>query len=562
MSLFLCAENLRVIFGLRTIFHIENIEIHDNDRIGLVGDNGAGKSTLLSVLQGDIIPDEGLVRRFAGSAIVRQFGEIEQIEEIDSAMQARMRALDTVHHGMSGGELERLRIARALSVRAPLLLVDEPTTNLDFDGVAQVQKALAAHQGALVLISHDRALLDAICTTIWALEDGALRIFPGNYAAYKEQKALDLDYQRTSYAQYRAEQHRLQASMQALSQSSHDVRKAPKRMGNSEARLHKRGKGTTAKKKLDKSVSSLQSRLDQLEVVERPREEATVKMGLQDRNAIRSATAIRAENIHLAIDSRTLLSNANFVLPAGKRTVIVGPNGCGKTTLLRAIRHAADNIHGADNGIHVSPGVTIGWFGQETIDTLDLSKTLLENVMQGSVLAVHETRSLLARMGLLAADMDKPTSVLSGGERAKAALGRLMAGDATLLLMDEPANHLDLHALEALEDMLTSYQGTLLLVSHDHRMIDKVAQRVLVFKEGELVSFEGNLSDYETRQASMADTTALDEDILRMRMSVLASRMSAPKKGDNPEALLAEYDTMAAQLQEMKRKSNGKHSSQ
>lgn len=559
MSLLLCAENLRVVFGLRTIFHIESIKIQDGDRIGLVGDNGAGKSTLLSVLHGDHTPDEGIVRRFTSSAIVRQFGEIDQIEEIDSAMQARMRALDTVHIGMSGGELERLRIARALSVRAPLLFADEPTTNLDFDGVAQVQKVLAAQQGALVLISHDRALLDALCTTIWALQNGTLRIFPGNYTAYKAQKELDLDYQRTSYEQYRSEQRRLQSSMQAQAQTSRDVRKAPKRMGNSEARLQKRGKGTTAKKKLDQSVSSLQSRLDHLEVVERPREEATVKMGLQHRSAISSAVAVRAQNLCLQIDGRTLLSNVGFVLPTGKRTVLVGANGCGKTTLLRAIRHAAEGIQNEKNNIRLSPGATIGWFGQESMDTLDFSKTLLENVMQGSVLAVHETRTLLARMGLLAVDMDKPASVLSGGERAKAALGRLMASDATLLLMDEPANHLDLHALEALEEMLANYQGTLLLVSHDRQMIDKVAQRVLLFQNDSLTTYEGNLTDHEARLASQADATGLDEDILRMRMSVLATRMSAPRKGDNPEALLVEYDAMAAQLRDMRRRTNGKH---
>lgn len=547
MSLLLCAENLRVLFGLRTIFSIDLIEIHDGDRIGLVGDNGAGKSTLLSVLHGDRAPDEGIIRRLSKSAIVRQFGEVAQTDEIDSAVQARLRAMEAVHEGMSGGEMERLRIARALSVRAPLLFADEPTTNIDFEGIVQIQKALSAHQGALVLISHDRSLLDAICTTIWELEDGKLRVFPGNYSAFKAQKELDINYQRDAYAEYRAEQERLRESMIALSQSSRDVRKAPKRMGNSEARLHKRGKGTGAKKKLDKAVSNLQSRLDQLEVKERPREEAKIKMGLQDRGGIHSATAVRADDLTLAAGGRTLLSNARFTLPTGKRTLLVGPNGCGKTTLLRAIRDEAD-------GIRHSPGVTIGWFGQETMDTLDLSKTLLENVMLQSVLPLHETRTLLARMGLGASDMEKPAAVLSGGERAKAALARLMAGDATLLLMDEPANHLDLHALESLEEMLASYQGTLLLVSHDRRMIDHIAQRVLVFENGTLATYEGNLTEYEARRAPESNNDAMSEDILRMRMSVLAARMSAPKKGDQPALLLEEYDAMAAELQQLRRK--------
>ncbi len=545
MALLLSAENLRVSFGLRTIFHIETIEINDGDRIGLVGDNGAGKSTLLSVLHGDRQPDEGVVRRFAGGAMVSQFGEPEAAEEMDASVKARLRAKDAAHEGISGGELERLRIARALSQNAPLLFADEPTTNLDFDGIEKVRQALMAHRGALVLVSHDRALLDALCTNIWELQDGSLRTFPGNYSDYREQKAREVDYQRFEYEQYRAEQARLRAAIVGVKESSKSVRKAPSRMGNSEARLHKRGNGVSAKKRLDQAANALSTRLENLEVKERPREEAKIRMGLTGRGGVTSKEAVRADSLTLSAGGKTLLSGARLSLPTGMRTVLVGPNGCGKTTLLRAIRDGR-------GAIRVSPGVTVGWFGQETLDTLDLSKTLLENVMLGSVLPAHEARTLMARMGLTAADMEKPASVLSGGERAKAALARLMAGDATLLLLDEPGNHLDLHALESLEDMLAAYQGTMLLVSHDRRMIDRVAQRLLLVENGGLTAFDGNLSDFEAFRAPKPEAS-LSEDILRMRMSALLARMSAPKKGDKREALEAEYDAMTEQLRAMKR---------
>lgn len=543
MGLLLRADALRVFFGLRTIFSIDTIEIFDGDRIGLIGDNGAGKSTLLSVLHGDRPADEGTVRRFARSAIVRQFGAPEAAETVDASIRARLQAKDEVHEGISGGELERLRITQALSVQAPLLFVDEPTTNLDFDGVDQVRGILATHRGAMVLVSHDRALLDALCTSIWALEDGTLRVFPGNYSAYREQKARELDFQRFEYAQYRAEQARLRSAIIGVKDSARSVRQAPRRMGNSEARLHKRGSGTTAQGRLERTAGTLQSRLDSLEVKERPREDAQVRMMLEGRGGITSAVAVSASHLTLTAGEKTLLRDASFDLPTGKRTVLVGPNGSGKTTLLRAIQRGAD-------GIRKSPGVILGWFGQETLDTLDPSLTLLENVLRDSVLPAHQARSLMAYMGLSAADMEKPAAVLSGGERAKAALARLMAGNATLLLLDEPGNHLDLHALEALEDMLSAYQGTLLLVSHDRRMIDHVAQRLLLLEDGRLQPYDGSLTEWEAHKAPRVQDT-LSADIIRMRMAALLAQMGAPrqKKGYRREDAEAEYDQLVRQLQ-------------
>lgn len=551
MALLLYAEKLRITFGLRTVFEIKSIEIHDGDQIGLVGQNGAGKSTLLSVLHGEREPDEGFIKRFSKSAMIRQFGNAEETE-MDRSIQARLRAKDTVYQGISGGELERLRIARALSVHAPLLFVDEPTTNLDFDGVAQVKNALLSHQGALVLVSHDRMLLDSLCTQIWELSEGTLKIFPGNYTQFQQQKAMELDYQRFQYEQYRTEQKRLRTAIHEISQASNQVHKAPSRMGNSEARLHKRGKATTAKKKLDRAASSLQSRLENMKDVERPQKEARIQMGLSSRGGIASAFALRAEHLTIAVEGKALLQDASFSLPTGKRTVLVGPNGCGKTTLLRAIR---DEIP----GIRLSPGVSIGWFGQETADTLDPSLTLLQNVTSDNKLPLSATRTMLARIGLSASDIDKPVSVLSGGERVKAALVRLMTSDASLLLLDEPSNYLDIPALEALEEMLAAYEGTLLLVSHDRHMIDRVAHRLLLFERGMLHSFEGNLSEYEARaMRSTAQDDAMEEDILRMRMSALAARIAAPRKGDNPESLIAEYEEMAKQLRNFQTSNAGR----
>ncbi|MCL1796165.1 MAG: ATP-binding cassette domain-containing protein [Clostridia bacterium] len=544
LALLLRADRLRVLFGVRTLFTIQTIEIFDGDRIGLVGSNGVGKSTLISVLHGDVLPDSGTVTCYSGSAVVRQFGDADE-GEADPAIRSHLSALSDAHEGISGGEMERLRIARALSKQTPLLFADEPTTNLDFAGLANVRKALARHQGALVLVSHDRSLLDDLCTTIWEIEAGVFRIYPGNYSAYLRQKALERDRQRFEYEQYRTEQARLRSAIVGIKESSRSTRTAPRRMGNSEARLHRRGAGIAAKKVLDRAASALQSRLEALDAKERPREDAPIRMGLAGRGGVVSAAAVRVEGLTLCAGGKPLLMNESFTIPAGRRTVLVGPNGCGKTTLLRAIRDQAP-------GVTVSPGITIGWFGQETLDTLDPDKTLLDNVMEKSVLPAHEARTLLARMNLAAADMEKRPGILSGGERSKAALARLMAGNESLLLMDEPGNHLDLHALEALEEMLAAYTGSLLLVSHDRRMIDRVAQQLLFFEGRQLVCYEGNLTEYEKR-LTPEPAAGLSEDIVRMRMSALLGRMGSPKKGETRDTLEEQYRALEEQLKTIRK---------
>lgn len=557
MPSYLRAEHLCVRIGVRTLFDIDHLEINPGDRIGLVGVNGAGKSTLLHTLLGEREPDGGFVWRLAQAALIRQLGEDtgaaqrdteSSIDALAAEARSRLHAETDEHPGISGGEMARLRMARALAANAPLLFCDEPTANLDMGGVAEVRRALLAWRGAYVLVSHDRALLDDLCEIIWALENGALRVYPGNYSAYLAQSERDRARQRFEYDQYRTEQERLRGAITDIKESSRQVKKAPSRMGNSEARLHKRGKGTAAKKRLSQAASALESRLENLGAKERPVENAPIRMGIGGRETIVSATAVRVERLTLEAGGRILLRDASLTLPTGSRTALIGPNGSGKTTLMRAIRDGA-------NGVMLNPGVSIGWFGQETVDTLDLNRTLLENACDGSVIRQHEVRTILSRMGLTAADVDKRASVLSGGERAKAALARLMAGDSTLLMLDEPGNHLDAAALAALEEMLSTCGTTLLLVTHDRRMIERVSQRLLIIENGTLRVFEGTWEEYEREKSkSPATDEAISEDILRMRMSALAARIAAPKKGDNADALDAEYNTLVARLRMLRGK--------
>ena len=553
------AGSVELSFGPRTILEIKELKIYDGDRIGLIGENGAGKTTLLRVLSGEREPDAGTVRRFSEIAVIRQMGDA------DGESDARLRSeFDAQEHreGLSGGEQTRRRIAAALSRRAHLLFADEPTTDLDAEGAAQLRRELEAYDGAMVLVSHDRSLLDALCTKIWHLEDGEITEFPGNYTDYRAELERRRAFQQFEYEQYRGEQARLRASIQGNRERAGQMKKAPTRMGNSEARLHKM-ETRQISEQLHKARRQLESRLSHMEVKERPREDAAVRMELGASRPVAAKAALEVRGLRLRAGEKSLLAGAALTLPTGTRTALVGPNGCGKTTLMRALagRAAGDGRllvgeaeGSSDRAIRFNPAVRVGWFDQSHQSTLDPGRSALENVMRQSAHAESDVRTVLARLNLRGDDVFKPVGVLSGGERGRVALAKLLLSEANLLLLDEPTNHLDVFALEALQEMLSGYRGTLLFVSHDAAFSEAVATRFARFEGEKLVSFE----ETQARQAEReqrdhaAEQAQLEISVLQMRMADLAARMSAPRRGDSPEKLNAEYQALAEQVRALK----------
>ncbi|MGI6172637.1 MAG: ribosomal protection-like ABC-F family protein [Christensenellales bacterium] len=546
MQLYLSAEGIAVSFGLRTVLNIEKFELFQGDRVGLVGENGAGKTTLLRVLAGERAPDAGQVRRFVPLAFIHQADENEDNAVLTGRAASEFMARDAAKT-LSGGEKTRRRIAAALQRDTRLLFADEPTSDLDAEGVKLLEKALSDYDGALVLVSHDRALLDGLCNKIAELEDGKIALYPGNYTAYRAEKERRREFARFEYDQYRSEQARLRASIQGSKEAASRVR-LPKRMGNSEARLHRRS-ATEVEESLHRSRKVLTSRLERLEKKERPREDPSIRMRLGAFTSVAAKTAIEVRGMTIRFPERgTLLENAGMKLATGKTTALLGENGCGKTTLLRRILDR-------DPRVRISPGVKIGFFGQDSDTTLDFSKTALENALADAVVSESEVRTVLARLNLRGDNVFKRTSVLSGGERAKIALARLFVSDINCLILDEPTNHLDLFALEALQEVLAQYAGTILLVSHDRRFVEGTADRLVFFENRQLSTFEGTMREYESR-LSRGDRDAEEIKMqimsLEMRMADAAARMSRPKKGDSPEKLLEEYDEIAQRLRALK----------
>ena len=548
--LLLEADGLRKSFGEKQVIRVDHLEVYDGDRIGLIGENGAGKTTLLRLLSGETEAEEGTVRRLGSQAFIHQQGN--QDGGTDRQMRALFRA-SRPRDGLSGGEMTRNRIAAALSAHPQLLMADEPTTDLDEEGLKLLRKQLCAYPGAVILISHDRALLRAICDRIWYLEDGEIQVFPGGYDAFMEERRRQRDRQQFEYDQYRTEQKRLKESVQKMAERASSVRKAPTRMGNGEARLHKR-EWTDAVLQLSHAKRTLQNRMEHLEKKEKPRALPDIRMKLGMSSPVEARYAMKMKCARLQIDGRTLLEQTELCLPSGSRTALMGANGCGKTTLLRVLTGQEEPPVRFEGEVTFNPAARIGWFDQHHERTLDEGKTILENVMEASVLPENLARTVLIRLGFKRDEAFKTVSVLSGGEKAKVALARLLLMDCNLLILDEPTNHLDLFTLEELERLLAEYGGTLLFVSPDEEFIRKTATRIVHFSRERLITFEGTLEEEETaRKAAASDETLrMEITTLEMRMAVLSARMAAPKKGDRPEELQAEYMEIAEKLRKMK----------
>lgn len=533
-KILLSANHIVQHFGERKILEFEKLNVYEGDHIGIVGGNGVGKTTLLNILSGELIPDEGSVIREVPVSYFKQFRDRAEQVDLQKCRKLGLTGKLSREH-LSGGEMTRLGLA-AMNKDSLLTFADEPTANLDADGVELCCQMLE-QCSTLLLISHDRAVLNRLCTRIVEVRDGCLYFYTGNFAAYHEQREQAFKRQEFEYQQYRSEKSRLEKAARQRSQASKSVRKAPSRMGNSEARLHKRAAGEKMEK-LDNARKAILSRLEQLEVKEKPREMAQVRIDFSLTDPPANREIVMGDHITFSYGKKLIFENASFSLPKGSKTALIGPNGAGKTTLMELIWSGA-------TGIRLVPKAKIGYFKQN-LDTLDLSKTVLENVMETSVQSEKTMRGILARLLIRREDVFKKVSVLSGGERVKLAFAKLFGSPANLLLLDEPTNFLDMPAIEALQQMVEDYEGTVLFVSHDRTFLEECATRILRIEDRKLISFDGNLTEWEKKQMESKSEKKMDKLLLELRLADVISRLSTPNC-QNKEELEKEFEQLIAQ---------------
>lgn len=529
--------DLKKYYGDRLILDLPRLTVFTGDKVGIVGENGAGKTTLMALLAGDSEPEHGVVRRLCPVSYLRQFSQEQAAPE---AVRKFLPGDRLSHDCLSGGEFTRLKIDNALSRTSCLLLADEPTSNLDAKGIQMLTQRLKAAE-TLILISHDRALLDAVCTRILEIHDGKITEYSGNYSAYARQKEQSLEREKSEYRQYYDERARLQNAIAGTKQQAKSVRKTPKRMGNSEARLHRR-ESTEIEAKLHSSTRALESRLNRLQEKQKPRDQPRIRLDFSLTDPPQNKIVFSCRGLTFGYGQNLLFQNAAFEVKNHTRTALIGENGTGKTTLFC-------QIAGGNSAIQQAPKARVGYF-QQDLQSLNDKKTVLENALLRSVQSESTVRTVLARLLFRGDTVYKPTAMLSGGERVKLSLAQLLVSDANVLLLDEPTNYLDLPSIEAVQNLLSDYPGVLLFVSHDQAFVDAVANRLLLIENKRIRSFEGNLSALQARaQMPRPKPDTAQRLVLETRLARIVSELSLP--GADRVALDKEYRSVMEQLKNL-----------
>ena len=525
-------NNVSAHYGSQIVLDGVSFQIDENDKLSLIGRNGSGKTTLLEVLTGSeeptsgavVVPQSttvGYVPQYVDadeSVTVRDFlledynrvveelrraeRGLESVGQVDTgrALDAYQNALDAHDRmdgerfvdeagsmlasmglegkkaqrvgSLSGGEQNVLSLTRALLAKPDLLLLDEPGNHLDFHGMAWLEDFLLRFTGAVLVVSHNRYLLDRVASGILELEHGRITHYDGNYSAYRAQRLRDLLSQQSDYI---ANQKRL-ARLEALVHRFEQIARA-----NSDPAWGRR----------------LRARRSQLE---RERRQAVDKPEM-DTSAIRTHFESAPTRANIAIHVRDytrgygediLFDKAEMEVNGGETVALVGANGSGKSTLLRDI---VERGEWDSEDIRVGPSMKIGYSAQQQ-ETLDDDQTVVQQVREAAPMSNQAAFGLLSSLLFDHEDMDKTVGDLSGGERNRLQIARLMAMKPNLLILDEPTNHMDIPSQEAVEEALEEFQGTLLIVSHDRYFLDKLAQRVVEIRDRKLVSHPGGFSEF------------------------------------------------------------------
>jgi ATPase subunit of ABC transporter with duplicated ATPase domains len=452
----LAATNVTKSYGAEFVLDGISLVVPPHARIGVIGPNGAGKTTLLRVLVGLEAPDSGQVERRPPSLTVGYLPQEGPVESADVPAWELRRAAARIGFGadtgFSGGEVARAKLATLLAVHYDVLLLDEPTNNLDFDGLAVLERFVAETASALVIVSHDRAFLEHAVDSMveFEAETRKVREFAGSWGEYERLRELGRKREEEAYSRYAGERDRFTALLR-------DRRVQARTAGKMANR-----RGTHA---LMSKVRAAERRLERLERVEKPWSPWRLELEL---DAGRRAGDVVARLDRAVVDrSDFTLGPIDLNLGHGDRLAVVGANGSGKTTLLRALLGELPLSGGRR---HVGSGVRFGELEQQRTQFTG-PEPLLETFCKRGGLHSGEARTLLAKFMLGGDDVQRPSASLSPGERTRAGLALLAAQRANVLVLDEPTNHLDLEAIEELETWFEGYLGTIVLVTHDRRLL-------------------------------------------------------------------------------------------
>lgn len=527
----LSCRRLHKSFGAKCVLEDVSFTLQAGQRIGLVGVNGSGKSTLLRILTGELEPDGGELSVQKGSKIgylAQQYRpqpgrtvyqETEAVFEPVFALEKKMAELEktmsqetdqdtlrsigneyaNVMHryeaqngyacrslvqgvlvglgfagerqhqeasSLSGGELTRLSLGRLLLQKPDILLLDEPTNHLDLAALKWLEEFLAGYPGAVIVVSHDRYFLDRVCTDMVELLMGVSEQYKGNYTRYMEQRVERFESRRRAYERQQDEIKRQEAIIERY------------RSFNREKSI--------------RAAESREKKLEKMERLEKPEEEKQITFRFEAKRRM-GEDALKVQNLSKTFGDLKLFASANLYMKTGERVMLVGRNGIGKTTFIRCLLGEQQPDTGL---VEFGANADIGYYDQKQQHLHD-TKTVIEEVWdEFPRLSQTEVRSALGLFLFSGDDVFKRIETLSGGQKARVALTKLMLRKDNFLLLDEPTNHLDADSREMLETALDGFEGTLLCVSHDRYFINRLATRVVEMRDDGIVSYDGNYDDY------------------------------------------------------------------
>lgn len=547
----LTVQNIEKAFGVNSVLSGASLALQSSRRLGLVGSNGSGKTTLLRILAGESQQDSGQITMARGLSIgylaqqgmvtdgLTAWQELEQVFAPIFALEDKMRLLEAQmaeQHAneaafaqlsrqyqaatdafeeadgyawrsavqgvltglgfaramwdqpvsvLSGGERTRLCLARLLLQKPDLLLLDEPTNHLDLAALSWLEQYLSSYSGSVIIVSHDRYFLDAVCTDIAELFLGQIEQYEGNYSRYQQLRAERMEVRLKAFEHQQKEIARQQQIIRQLRAYGRD--------------------------KLIKRAQSREKLLDRMELLDKPQEEQQVRFRFHARRRT-GDDVLMIEDLKKSYDGRTLFESLRLHMRAGDRIALIGPNGVGKSTLLKILMKLEQQDAGT---IRYGANVDMGYYDQHQRNLAE-DKTVLDSLWdEFPRMEQAELRSILGCFLFTGDDVFQPIHTLSGGERGRVALTQLMLRKDNFLLLDEPTNHLDMDSREVLEQALEDFPGTLLIVSHDRYFINRLSNRVLEMQQDGVTEYLGNYDDYVEKKRQMMSGMP-NEDVPQM----------------------------------------------
>lgn len=528
MSIVLECKNICKEYGDKIILNNINLKFNSNERVGIVGSNGCGKTTLANIISNEIEVTKGSVEYYLSCTKIGYMKQSIENKDLKSTL--------------SGGEKTKKKLIKILFGNYNVLLLDEPSNHLDYESVHWLIDEINKFKGLIIIISHDRYFLDNTVNKIIEIQNGNAKEYSGNYTDYRNKKRNEYENSLHLYYEQEKTKERINEQINQLkswsSKAHKDSRKKAIETGNKfGGKEHNRAKA----KKMDNAIKSRIKKLEKITVegIEKPKEEKNVYFQLSNAKKIGSIV-LSAENISKSFDNKVLFDKSSFYIKHGEKVGVYGCNGCGKSTLIKCIFNKCTY----NGSLYISENRKIGYISQD-VEGIDEEKTIIELFHWNNRKEQGELRTKLNLIGFHSDSLYKKVKYLSLGERMKLKLLLMIQNQCDVLILDEPTNHIDLHVREQLENILDNYNGTIILVTHDRYMLEKICNKLLVFENRHIKRYEYNFKEYMNNKEKchntfkeQTDKTLEEKMIIENKLSEIISRLSFCQSGSEEYRIL------------------------